>query len=131
MKESEAKKKFCPHLAQSRAMMMHSLAITYINSSKTREDDRSYKDTIADLKMNCIGSKCMMWEDWTKRETTQTEHYEGGPAADPPEGDGWETYGAPHRVTTHNGPVNIRITWKRDVSIGHGVCGLISKECNQ
>ncbi len=129
MKESLAKTKFCPQTAVSRSIMTHTLTCIYGGSKKTAKDDQLYEQTAITLSkaMNCLGSGCMMWEDWTKREYTEIEYYEGDPEPPPPEGDGWKKYGVPQRIARPAGPVDIRQRWVRDLSTGHGNCGLISK----
>jgi len=61
MKESEAKKKFCPYVAVSDAILSHSLTQTYARGKQTKGDDDIFKETSALFDQKCRGSKCMMW----------------------------------------------------------------------
>ena len=67
MKESIAKTKFCPHLAVSRSISLHTLTYIYSESNKTAGDDQLYQKTSGELTkaMNCLGSGCMLWRDYS------------------------------------------------------------------
>lgn len=119
MKESEAKKKWCP------------LTRVIVDAEGYGSGNRFQDAPHYQSRCQCIGSDCMMWEDWTKREYAETEYYEGDSEIPPPEGDGWKHYGVPQRTARPTGPVDIRQHWVRDVSSGYGDCGLKSKECGQ
>ena len=61
MKESEARKKWCPHVALSHTVMLHTLSMIYAESRQTKEDDADYRATSAKFNFKCKGSECVMW----------------------------------------------------------------------
>ena len=107
MKESEAKKKWCPHI-RTRQNGMNALAVNVFNN-----EDRP----------TCIGTACMMWKAEHKSQYAITDEQ---PNRDDciPEGKGWEYVVTLPSIDDEPN----KIKWRRIVAIDEGTCGLITKE---
>ena len=127
MKESDAKKKICPYIGQMHSTMMVGQTAAVTESPQTKADINLYKEAMSLLDCKCLGSGCMMWESWDRRERTATQNWQGG---DPPapKGDDWQALGEATRISSHPDNPTTQQKWVRSVPTGEGTCGLISKD---
>ena len=102
MKEEEAKLKWCPHVRVA----------AFVGNTHHAEHASVNRGEHLHAGINCIGSACMMWDMYMKRESINLD------VGLTPKGEGWE------KISSHLKEA----LWVRWVDTDSGDCGLKSKD---
>jgi hypothetical protein len=131
MKESDAKTKLCPHMMTGNAILAHTSSVVVIAEGGSDAVLKQLEGIFNQLDFKCRGSGCAMWESWTERELTDYIECDRDGNCEEPEGEGWMVYGGKEVLNRYPATTIYRKRYYRYVSTGNGVCGLLSKGCDQ